>query len=109
MIPVKLSSASNIPMLIHKGAAVTDPFLIANIFNDSFSIIEEKTKANIKFWNKLFQYFLLHPNEESLYITPTDAHEVKSIISSLNDDKFTGPNSLPTKILKLLKKRFLLT
>ena len=39
-------------MLTHKGAAVTDPLLIANIFNDYFSSITEKTKANIKFSSK---------------------------------------------------------
>ena len=90
-------------MLAHKGATVTDPLHIANIFNDYFSSIAEKTKANIKFSNKSFQDFLHHTNEESLFITPADAYEVNLIISSLNSDKSTGPNSLPTKILELLK------
>ena len=95
-------------MLTHKSAAVTDPQCIANIFNDYFSSIAEKTKANIKFSNKSFQYFLHHTNEKSLFITSTDAHKVNLIISSLNSNKSTGPHSLPTKILKLLKMRFLL-
>ena len=90
-------------MLTHKGATVIDSLHIANIFNDYFSSIAEKTKANIKFSNKSFQDFRHHPNEESLFITPTDAHDVNLIISSLNSDKSTGTNSLPTKILKLLK------
>ena len=76
---------------------------IANIFNYYFSSITEKIKANIKFSNKSFQDFLHHPNEELLFIAPTDAHEVNLTISLLNSDKSTGPNSLPTKILKLLK------
>ena len=91
-------------MLTHKGAAVTDPLHIANIFIEYLNSIAEKTKVNIKFSNKSFQDFLHHPNEESLFIIPTDAHEVNLIISSLNSDKSTGPNSFPTKILKLLKK-----
>ena len=90
-------------MLTHKGTIVTDPLDTANIFNDYFSLTAEKAKANIKFSNKSFQDFLHHPNEESLFITHTDAHEVNLIISSLNRDKSTSPNSLPTKILKLLK------
>ena len=90
-------------MLTHKRATVTDPLHTANILNDYFSSIAEKTKANIKFSNKSFQDFLYHPNAESLFITPTDANEVNLIISSLNSDKSTGPNSLSTKILKLLK------
>ena len=103
LIAIKHSLASNIHMLTHKGATVTDSLRIANIFNDYFSSIAEKTKANVKFSNKSFQDFLHHPNADSLSITPTDAHEVNLIISSLNSDKSTGPNSLPTKILKLLK------
>ena len=90
-------------MLTHKRATVTDPLCIANIFNDYFSSTAEKTKANIKCSNKSFQDFLHHPNEESLFITLTDAHEVNLIISLLNSNKSTGPNSLPTKILKQLK------
>ena len=105
LIAVKHSSASNIHILKHKGATVTDPLSIANIFNDYFSLIAEKTKANIKFLNKSFQDFLHHPHEESLFITPTDAHKVNLIIPSLNSNKSTGPNSLPTKILKLLKNK----
>ena len=96
LIAIKHSSASNIHMLTHKGATVTDPLHIANINNNYFSPIAEKTKANIKFSNKSFQDFLHHPNEESLFITPTDAHEVNLTISSLNSDKSTGPTSLPT-------------
>ena len=103
LIAIKNSSASNIHMLTHKGAIVTDPLHIANIFNEYFSSIAEKTTANIKFSNKSFEDFLHHPNEESLFITSTDAREVNLIISSLNSDKSTGPNGLPTKILKLLK------
>ena len=53
--------------------------------------------------NKSFQDFLHHPNEELLFITPTDAHEVNLIISLLNSDQSTGPNNLTTKSLKLLK------
>ena len=82
---------------------VTDPLHIANIFSDYFSSVAEKTKADIEFSNKSFQDLLHHPNSETLFITPTDAHEVNLIISSLNSDKSTDPNSLPTKILKLLK------
>ena len=91
-------------MLIHIGAAVTDPLCIANIFDDHLSSMAGKTKANVKFLNKSFQDFLLHPNEESLFITPTDALKVNLIMSSLNNNKSIGLNSLLTKISKLLKK-----
>ena len=38
------------------------------------------------------------------FITPTDSQEVIAIISSLSDNKSSGPNSIPTRVLKLLKK-----
>ena len=87
-------------MLTHKGATATDPLHIANIFKDYFSLIVEKTKFNNKFLNKFH-----HLNEKLLFIAPTDTHEVNLIISSLKSKKSTGPNSLPTKILKLLKNQ----
>ena len=36
-------------------------------------------------------------------MTPSDKYEIINIISSLDPNKSTGPNSIPTKILKLLK------
>ena len=65
--------------------------------------MQKKTKSNIKFSNKSFQDFLHHSNAESLFITPKDTHEVILIRPSLNSDKSTAQNILPTKILKLLK------
>ena len=78
LIAIKHSPASNIHMLTHKGATVTDPLHIANIFNDYFSSIAEKTKANIKFSNKSFQDFLHHPKCKVIIrnTSYTDAHEV---------------------------------
>ena len=44
--------------------------------------------------------------ELACLIMPADSEEVISIISSLTDNKPSGPNSIPTRILKLLKKDF---
>ena len=49
-------------MLTYKSATRTYPLHIANIFNDYFSPIAEKTKANIKYSNKSFQDFRHHPD-----------------------------------------------
>ena len=38
-----------------------------------------------------------------LFLSPTDKREVALIISSLDSIKSIGPNSIPSKILKLLK------
>ena len=36
-------------------------------------------------------------------MSPTDKTEIENVISSLDSNKSVGPNSIPTKILKLLK------
>ena len=70
---------------------VTGPLQIANVFDNCFTSIAEKTKVDIRFSNKSFQDSLLHPNEEWLFIALADAHEGKLIISSLNSDKSISP------------------
>ena len=41
--------------------------------------------------------------QNSFFLSPTDKDEIALIISSLDSTKSVGPNSIPTKILKLLK------
>ena len=74
-------------------------FLIINLFQ-----LEKKTQSKIRFSNKNYSDYLHGENSNSFYIMPTDSEEVISIISSLSDNKSTGPNSIQTRILKLLKK-----
>ena len=82
----------------------SDPVKIANVFNNFFSSIGEKTQSKIRFSNKNYTDYLHGENSNSFFIMPTDSEEVISIISSLSDNKSSGPNSIPTRILKLLKK-----
>ena len=82
---------------------VANPKKIGNIFNDYFSTIAEKTKAKIKFSNKLNDEFLQHAKENSLFLKPASSNEIIYLISSLNESKSVGPNSPRIKILKLLK------
>ena len=58
----------------------------------------------MRFSNKNYTDYLHGDNLHSFFITPTDSEEVISITSSLSDNKSSGPNSIPTRILKLLKK-----
>ena len=89
--------------------STSDPLKIANIFNNYFSSIGEKTQSKIKNKNytesiKDYTDYLHGENFNSFFITPTDREEVTSIISSLRDNKSSGPNSIPTSISNLLKK-----
>ena len=45
-----------------------------------------------------------NPSIDSFFLTPTDPKEIKSTINSLKNNKATGPNSIPTKLLKTFAK-----
>ena len=66
--------------------------------------LEKKNQSKTGFLSKNCTDYLHGENFNSFFITPTDSQEVISIISSLSDNKSSGPNSVPTRILKLLKK-----
>ena len=61
-------------------------------------------QSYIRFSKKKYFNYLPPMNIEKFCITLYDSTEVSNIIFSLNQDKKDGPNSIPTKILKLLNK-----
>ena len=69
---------------------ITDPEAMSNV-------------SNIKFLPKHYTDYLSHTNTNTFFLTPTDKNEISFIISSLDSHKSSGPNSIPVKILKLLK------
>ena len=52
---------------------------------------------------KYYTEYRLNPNKETFFITPTTDEETSDIISDLNVRKSTGPNSIPTKVIKQIK------
>ena len=93
------NSASSSPNLLNfNNESTNDPLKIANVFNNYFSLIGEKTQSNIRFSDKNYTDYLHGENFNSFLITPTDSEEVISSISSL-DNKSSGPNSIATRIL----------
>ena len=76
---------------------------MSNAFNNYFTSIAEKVKSNIKFLLKHCTDYLSNTNTNTFFLTPTDKNEISFIISSLDSHKSSGPNSIPVKILKLLK------
>ena len=81
----------------------TNPYDIANTFNNYFASIAETLKKNIKYSHKHFSDYLANENGNSIFLQPTDKEEIANIISSLNSNKASGPNSIPYRILLLLK------
>ena len=104
IISLKNSASSSPNLLNVNNELANDPLKIANVFNNYYSSGGEKTQSKIKFSNKNYTDYLHGENFNSFFITHIDSKEVISIITSLSDSKSSGPNSVLTRILKLLKK-----
>ena len=85
---------------LDNGDTITNPYDIANTFNNYFASIAETTKRSIKYSHKHFSDYLSNESSCTIFLQPTDKEEVANIISSLNSNKASGPN----RILFLLKK-----
>ena len=82
------------------GTTISNPMETSNMFNNYFSSI---ASSMFHFHINIFSDFLKNRSNISLFVSTTDKTEIESVISSLDSNKSVGPNSIPTKILKLLK------
>ena len=98
------SSFSNTPTLLtFQNENIDNPERIANIFNNYFSTIGEKTQAKIKHSHKKYTDYLSNENPDTFFLSPTNKEEIKFILSSLDINKSTGPYSIPSNVLNILK------
>ena len=97
--------AASIPTVLSldNGDTVTNPYDIANTFNNYFASIAETTKKSIKYTHKHFSDYLSNESDSTIFLQPTDKEEIANIISSLNSSKAFGPNTIPCRIVFLLK------
>ena len=61
----------------------------------------------MKYSHKHFSDYLSNKSDSTTFLQPTDKEEIANIISSLNSCKAFGPNSIPYRILFLLKNEIL--
>ena len=102
------TKASSVPTVLSRetGDTITNPNDIANTFNNYFASIAETTKRSIKYSHEHFSGYLSNESSSTIFLQPTDKEEVANIISSLNSNKASGPNSIPYRISFLLKMKF---
>ena len=81
----------------------TEPTKIAEGFNEYFSSIAKKLQSNLSFGGYDFTKYLHKPLGHNFLLRSVDVGEIILIIDSLENSKATGPNSIPTEILKLIK------
>ena len=84
------------------GNLTNDPAVIANTFNDFFVNVAGNVAKGIPRTRKSPMDYLGTRNEHSFFMTPVIPMEVSDTISLLNTGKSIGPNSIPTKLLKIL-------
>ena len=87
---------------LDNGNTITNPYDTANTFNNYFASIAETTKK-ANYSHKHFSDYLSNENNSTIFLQTTDKKEKANIISSLNSNKASGPNSIPYRILFLLK------
>ena len=85
-----------------KDSIVTDNKAISNEFNIFF--LASNIDSKIIQTKTIFQNTLKNPYENSFFIHPTTKEEIQDNMKLLNNHKTTGPNSIPTQILKQFKK-----
>ena len=64
----------------------SDPYSIANEFNNYFSSIEESIRQKSTHASKSFKIFLSNSNDKSMFISATDEKEIICCISSLKEN-----------------------
>ena len=102
IIQIKNNTNSLPTCIFDNGSSITDPTQIANVFNSYFSSIGSTLQSKIHSSHLNFTKYLKNPNIHSIFISPTDSTEVYNIISNLKNRKTSGPNSIPTAVLKHL-------
>ena len=74
---------------------------MADSFNNFFVTIAENIDKNIIHKNANYKDYLENSVINSFFLKPNKEEEVSSIIKQIKTNKAIGPNSIPTKILKM--------
>ena len=84
------------------GETITNAKLIANHFNTFFTSVAAKLNEKIVKAKKPLSHLGLTTNE-TIFLFPTTPADIESLINCIKPNKATGPNRIPTKILKEFK------
>ena len=103
IINSKFSKSSD-PISLSIGDTISsNPKETANHFNNFFTSVADSLRSKLPPSNSHFSGFLKNRNPNSFFLRPTTPEEIAKVIGSFSDAKSSGPNSIPVRILKLLK------
>ena len=85
------------------GNMISNSEEISNVFNDYFVNVADNIEKAIPRTSKSPMDYLKASSPYSMFRSPTTKFEVEDVISNLDSTKSIGPNSIPIKLLKVLK------
>ena len=95
--------STNSPKIISlEDHTVTDPRTIAKSFKNFFCSLAAGVQSEVPFSYKIFFEYLPPPNQDSFFISPCTKEEIIEVNSNFKPKKVAGPNSILTKLLRLL-------
>ena len=105
LITLKTNTCSTPTTLRIGNTTITDTKSIANEFNNYFANVGSNLANAIPVVNTSFEEFLGLSKSpcNSFVLFPVTTNEIEDEISNLSPSKSTGPYSVPTNILKVLK------
>ena len=106
IINMKKKSDESISSLLIDGQIITSAKKFSNHFNNFFKSVAKKINKNIVKPKQTHLSSLGRENNNIVFLSPTLPEDIEDLISSLKTNKARGPNSIPTKILKLFFKEF---
>ena len=80
----------------------SEPTKIAEGFNSFFSSIGLDLQSKISTINADYSKYLTNPIDANFLFRSADTEEILRVIFSFQNSKASGPNSIPTEILKML-------
>ena len=89
---------------LDNGVTITNPYNIANTFNNYFTSTAETTKKSFEYSHNDFLDYLSNENSSTIFLHPTHKKEIANIISSFKSGKASGRKSILYRILFLLRK-----
>ena len=101
ILSISKKKASSIDHLNYNGKIMTKNVEKANALNDFFTNIGKNVEKKIPKSKKHFQEFLNNPNPRSISNNQCSPAEIYDIIKELVTSKASGPNSIPTNLLKV--------
>ena len=102
LISLKALPNAALSNIFDNGRILTEPQEIANDFNKYFVNVVTDIQSSIRYSKNKFHDVLPPININYFFLNSADEIEVENIILSLNPSNAISPNSISTKILKLL-------